>query len=549
MRAGENHAVGTDPAEAQRADATPAPPQSPQARRSSAPRRLWTVLAWIAGFLALSALFVRISLSKVVTSDGANNALQAWDMLHGHVLLHGWIIGDATYYTLELPVLAVSESLFGLHDLASYVASALTYGLVAVCAVAVAVTNSSGPARLARCGVVIAVLTAGLLVPPVGYDVWSPIEEPNHTGTAAFVLVSFLLVDRLRSKRYTAPLLCVVLCAGQLGDATVRYIAVPAVVLVCAYRLLAARRIRAADTVLAIAAIVSVPLETVVRAAIRHFGGYLMIAPQFQLASPRLWGHNAALTWYSFRQLFGILNGPNAPIGGATQVFGFLCLLAAAAGLVKVIVTWRTASPAEQMLSLAIVINVAAFEFTTMPRLDDPHEMAIVLPCGAVLAARALVPATISSLRRARAAMAAAGVAALLPLVGAASLAPATPRWTALISWLQAHHLRYGLSAYWDGSAVTEQSGGQVALRTVAVRGGTAETYDWETNMLWFDASRYDATFVVVQLDDPTLTLPEVRQAFGKPASLHTVANWDVLVYHRNLLRQVADTPPTRPTQ
>jgi len=61
--------------------------------------------AWIVGALALFALYLRISFTGHVTSDGANNALQAWDMWHGHLLLHGWIMGDATYYTFELPVL------------------------------------------------------------------------------------------------------------------------------------------------------------------------------------------------------------------------------------------------------------------------------------------------------------------------------------------------------------------------------------------------------------------------------------------------------------
>ena len=47
--------------------------------------------------MALFAFYPRISFTGHVTSDGANGALQAWDMLHGHLLRHGWIIGDATY--------------------------------------------------------------------------------------------------------------------------------------------------------------------------------------------------------------------------------------------------------------------------------------------------------------------------------------------------------------------------------------------------------------------------------------------------------------------
>jgi hypothetical protein len=58
-------------------------------------RRGWIAAACVGGVL-LYAFFLRISLSSPMDSDGANNALQAWDMLHGHLLLHGWLIGDAS---------------------------------------------------------------------------------------------------------------------------------------------------------------------------------------------------------------------------------------------------------------------------------------------------------------------------------------------------------------------------------------------------------------------------------------------------------------------
>lgn len=136
-------------------------------------------MAWIAGCIALFAFFLRISLSSPPNSDGANNALQAWDLLHGNILLHGWVIGDATYYTFDLPVIAFSEVLFGLHNLAVHVASALSYGIVAAGAAALAMTNSRGSARLARCGIVIAMLAVPLLVLA---NVRIALGPPDHMG-------------------------------------------------------------------------------------------------------------------------------------------------------------------------------------------------------------------------------------------------------------------------------------------------------------------------------------------------------------------------------
>ena len=259
-------------------------------------------MPWIVGCMALFAFYLRISFTGHVSSDGANSALQAWDMLHGHLLLHGWIIGDATYYTFDLPVLALTELFSGLSNLTSHVASTLTYLIVTVIAVAIALAGSRGLARVARCGVVVVVLTATF-----GVESHTPylLGAPDHTGTSVFLLVSVLLIDRVPARRYTPPLLLAILCAGQIGDATVLYVVVPAVVVVCGYRAVAARKVRTGDAANALAAAASVPLASVVRAVMLHFGGYQMVAPKTVIAAPRRWPHNAALAWHALRVLFG----------------------------------------------------------------------------------------------------------------------------------------------------------------------------------------------------------------------------------------------------
>src|SRR5580693_8048159 len=120
--------------------------QAPRAARLTA-RRVRAALAWTVGAAALFALYLRIKVSMAPDSDTANNALQAWDMLHGHVLLHGWLTGDVPFYTFELPLMALVEIFFGLHDVAMHVSMALVYLIITGCAVAIAVTDSRGAAR------------------------------------------------------------------------------------------------------------------------------------------------------------------------------------------------------------------------------------------------------------------------------------------------------------------------------------------------------------------------------------------------------------------
>ena len=51
----------------------------------------------------LMACYLRSSGTVPVTSDGAGNAIEAWDMFHHDLLLHGWWVTDVSFYTTELP--------------------------------------------------------------------------------------------------------------------------------------------------------------------------------------------------------------------------------------------------------------------------------------------------------------------------------------------------------------------------------------------------------------------------------------------------------------
>jgi hypothetical protein len=565
MHSGDQYSSGPDLATAGRA--APLPPPRPGAGQENpvsppAARRWWIAAVWIGAGLALFGLLFRISLSVPVNADGENNALQGWDMLHGNLLLHGWILGDVTFYTFELPLYAIADIFTGLHSVTVHWVSALTYLIVVASAVAVARTDSRGLSAVIRSGVVIAVLAAPMLTSQsIGYLV----EQPDHTGTIAIILVCFLLIDRAPGWRFTPLLLCAILVAGQVGDATVRYTAVPAIVLMCAYRVLASGKIRTGlnirrlasirtgDPAIAVAAVVSVPLASLARVAIVHFGGYLMIPPNTRISPPGFWGHHAVLALQDILALFGA-STLGAVVGTVGAVFGLACLLAAACGFAKVIYTWRTASRAEQLICIAIVINVAIFVVSSIPVPGNAWEIVIVLPCGAVLAARAFVPGHIADARRAQVATAAIAVVALLPLAAAATLPPAPSPTVRLATWLVNHRLTNGIAGYWDASSVTVQSGDRVQVRAVTLlnSGGRARLgpFDWETKASWYDASQHDATFVIA---DPRNTAPSPNQNytvtvfekyFPHPVAIYHVAGRVILVYRTNLLSHLAPGMP-----
>jgi hypothetical protein len=215
--------------------------------------------------------------------------------------------------------------------------------------------------------------------------------------------------------------------------------------------------------------------------------------------------------------------------------------------MLRVIWRWRRARRSEQVLLLAIVANVIVYALSTLPTPVDPHDIAGLLPAGAILGARALVPDRISGRLTALVATCAALIAALLPLsLQAAARSPQVTPVADLTAWLQAHGLRYGLGGYWDSSVVSLQSGGQVLVRAVGNHEGQIRPDAWETNFLWYDPARHYANFVIFNLSGSDLGT-RAMPFFGTPVSVSRVEAWDVAIYDTNVLQRVGAPvlPPT----
>jgi hypothetical protein len=512
------------------------PPDEPDSGGGLRPRarRAWETLGWAVGAAGLFLVLLRVSGTVAPPADAASIALQAHDLLHGNVLLHGWLTGDVTFYTFELPVFALAEAFLGLGVAAVHAAMAVVDLIVAACAAAVAVTGSRGIARAGRAVIVVAVIGAPELAQA---DRWLSIGLPDHTGTTVFLLLGCLLLDRALGWRWTAPLLCLLLCAGQLGDVTVRYVDVPAIVLVCALQVARTRTLRSADTAIVAAALGSVPLSLAVRAVLRHLGAYRMVAPSTAVTPVSSWPHGAAATWHQLLAVFGV-QGASGRLPASGALFGSACLLAVAIGFGWTLWRWRTAQRGELVLVAAIAANLGVYAISTMALRPTPQELTGVPVLGAVLAARALVP---TSIPRPWVTALAAPVfaAALVPLCLVATQPAAVPYRQPLATWLQAHGLRHGIAMYWDSSNVTMITGGDVQLRTVVAADGKIYPFEWETEDSWYNPADHYANFVPCVRSYPLFTRTAER-VFGRPASIRYVGNWEILIYHRNLLDQVS---------
>jgi len=160
--------------------------------------------------------YLQLSRTYATNSDEANDLLMASDMLHGNVLLHGWYLSDVSFYTTELPQYALLVFLFGLHPATSHIAAAMTYTLVLVFAVLLA---RGRRADRGREGLARTLLTGGImLAPQLGVGVFIVLLSLGHLGTSVPLMLTFLVIDRMRPRWYVPVLVGLLLAWVLVAD-------------------------------------------------------------------------------------------------------------------------------------------------------------------------------------------------------------------------------------------------------------------------------------------------------------------------------------------
>jgi hypothetical protein len=516
--------------------------------------------AWTVAALAAFAVYLRLAGTRAVNSDGASQALQGWDMLHGNVLLRGWTTTDVSFFTTEVPQYALIDLAHGLSQGVVHIAAAMTYTLVLLFAALLAKGTATGREAAARVAIGVGIM----LAPQLASGTNELLSSPDHIGTSVPLLLILLIIDRVQRPRWWVPVLVAALVAwADLADSIVLLVAVIPLVLVCAFRMARSWRRPAArwyEIALALGALAGFGVAQVTFRIIRAAGGYTTRPLGFQLAPlSEIFGHNLPIAAQ------GLLLLPGADFlglpAGASTLFVALHLVgvaAAAAGIALAV--WRfgrrDADFVNQLLLTGIVVNFIAFVATThVVNVASAREIAPALPFAAVLAGRELGP--LLGARRVRAprhgapryrrvwaaalGLVLAGYAAGLGLELTAPTAP--PQTAQLTAWLESHPIGTGLSGYWQANVVALTSGGRVAVRPVAIAGGRVVRAPGNTKSVWFDPARSRADFVVLFpgiSGYPGFTDRQaVLAAFGKPSRTYHVGQYTILWWPKNLLADV----------
>ncbi|HZR50448.1 MAG TPA: hypothetical protein VFB06_13120 [Streptosporangiaceae bacterium] len=511
-------------------------------------KRLTWPAATIASAICLFIAYLAQSTAGApVNSDGASNALQAWDMLHGNLLLHGWTMSDVSFYTTELPEYMLVETFRGLGPDVVHIAGALTYTLLVLLAAGLARGNARGAQGITR-----ALIAAGImLAPQLGSATHLLLLSPDHVGTGVPVLAAWLIADRGANSRWAPAATGLLLAWTAVADPITEIVAALPLAAVCAgraYRMVVSKREPLAacryELSLAVAAVLSWPAAALATWLIAANGGWTISPVRATFAESSAWLHNVTLTAQGLLQLFGA-DFTSLPVSHLAlfAVFHLIGIGLVSWALCRTVRRFAAADLLAQVLTVAIAVNLAAYMFTVQAQnISTTREIAAVLPFGAVLAGRQLA----GPLLAARLAPVMAGALAVYGgMLASNAVQPPLPAPAAdLTVWLAEHDLTQGLAGYWQASSLTLDSRDTVQVRAVAANRGVLASQDyWEASRAWYDPAKHYADFIVSMgaarnWSDQTL-VRQMEARAGRPAHVYRFGPYTIAVWHRNLLARL----------
>ena len=528
---------------------------------------------WAAGIavaaVVLFLCYLRLSDRVPAGSDGGSIALQAWEMLHGNVLLRHWTVLDVSFYPAELVQYALIEAVRGLGPEVVHIAGAMTYTLILLLAAWLAKGRATGREGLIRALVAVVVM----LAPAPGM---SPtlLVGPDHVGSAVPVLLAWLTVDLLpgrqagRPRWYVPPAVAILLAWGQFADGLILITGVAPMVIVCGVRAAWKLWHRRPGS--------SAPGRGRARSGGAREGRRRAAGPgrrsrwPSRRSCPSGWPgwprpssgiagdsrgrpvptafaglaalpHHLQLTAEGLLGLFG------ADFSGSRSrpdlAFAALHLIVVAAAALAFLLALRRLGRDDELavpgLAIAIVLNVAAYVPTQFVQdLLSTRDISAVLPFAAVLTGRLLGGPLLRGRLTAAFAIFAAACAAALGYNAAQPAEPAQGQ--SLVAWLATRQLSGGLAVdYWVANITTLDSGNRITVRQVGLGAGVlTEPVPRELNSGWYRPAGHYADFYVAHDINPNSSAEQAAavRTFGPPAQTLHAAGYTVLVWHKNLL-------------
>jgi hypothetical protein len=500
------------------------------------------LLAVSVGSVALLDLIVRAV--AIGDSDGATVILEGQTMSAGHVLLPAWSLSLDSFWSIDAVFYAVAVRFFGVRGDLIFLVPAVIAAVVVLVAATMAmdrrITLASGVGALATIGV--------LALPSRAFAIYF-VEGPFHVGTTLWCLLAFALVAR-NSFDWRWALAVVVLAAGLLGDFQTVILGEAPILAAGIVATWCARKWRAVLPILA-APLAAALLAFVLRQILVAIGTFT-IAPANPFASGHQLSQNLVHLPKYFEALLGVSGGSFGPtglpieleviniaraaliLGGPLVVFLYVCQR-----------VWQARTSPSDATRSELLSTIVCFAFigglitfVIFPIVSSPAYARYLngaLIFGALLGGRVITLAC-SKWPAKFVRLCAAGVVAFVAVFavgigfevrGSRPVQPATQ----LANFLESHHLRQGVGAYWSAAITTVESRGEIRVRPVIEHGTRLVRYEKNSDSLWYKGEQFNYVVYNAQAPWGGVSKESAIATWGRPSTEHSVGPYRVLVY------------------
>lgn len=474
--------------------------------------------------IILFSIFLFASQSVALNSDTVNALLQGKAVANGNVLLHGWTFSNVSFYTTDLLLYGLAIWIGGFHFAILRIVPSIIYTLI----VLLSLTLINKPNRRLRIGVLLL-----LLAFPIEDLAFTAFSSMDHTDALMFALIAIVLAklsDKLRIVPYV--LVPIILAYASIGDTLTLFIGVIPIAI--------ASLIRRKWT-MGILSVIAGIVAHVVAASIHSFKLY---PTYYQFAQLSDLPHHFSYAIHGVLSFTGAdFFGDNVGAQSLLSALHIVGTIAVVYVIYRAIRQWRALDYISLILVIGIVLDMAAFIFSTFPvnNGSDRYLLAFMV-FGSILVARHLDWLTVLNRFKSRQMYITTGIVVLVYAISVFAFPTFNPNQSErqVVNFLEQHNMTNGYGSYWSANIMTALSNGKVHIApTYVTSNSKISEYDWESDDTWYT---HPTNFLV--FDTQTgFNSQEVVNTFGKPSQTYNVGQDSIYVWDHNITPQLQHAP------
>jgi len=490
-----------------------------------------------------------------IDSDKANHLLQANDILHGNFFLKDWNLTGVSFLTTDLLYYEVVDFFFGVNYKAIYITRSLMISSIFFLGIFL-VRYKKIEYRRYRCILYIVLCAIPYLFVVTNLSV--------HAGAVFLSLLNYLIVCKILDQndrknmllRYL--LLVIIGILGTMGDILMVIESIIPIIILSLFRVIVDGSSKKSTYIcICITEIISMILGFAFDALYFFIGkankNSYIGDRKFTYVSE--WGDRldsfiSDLLSLSYADFYG--NTIN-DIFNLIKGISFVLVLIATVFVLKVIIGLmkKNAKHIDEMSILLVLGMLMSFVCYVFTQMSQPRYIAII-PIAAVILLIRNIEWLCEKAEYKKVLLSLVMFMAIIICIGKirdmilTEYSDSNNNIYDLITFLEEHNLHNGYASFWNSSNITVLSGEKINIRHIQKKGNKYEMFCWFNKNQWYEEN---TNFVLINnsasdrgnSDKYGVSEEQVIEFFGNPTDCYEVAGYIILVYDKNISRDLGE--------